>query len=62
MAPTDSQTTETSKRHESDLYTRPGWVDADVALLQVDQVQFKNSNKFIFTFAKKALSEQILKS
>ncbi|XP_050314836.1 protein patched [Anthonomus grandis grandis] len=24
-------------RHESDLYTRPGWVDADVALAQLNQ-------------------------
>ncbi|CAH0562221.1 unnamed protein product [Brassicogethes aeneus] len=24
-------------RHESDLYTRPGWVDADIALGQLDQ-------------------------
>lgn len=24
-------------RHESDLYTRPGWVDANVALAQLDQ-------------------------
>ncbi|XP_030748534.1 protein patched [Sitophilus oryzae] len=26
-----------ASRHESDLYTRPGWVDADVALAQLDQ-------------------------
>ncbi|XP_057663155.1 protein patched [Diorhabda carinulata] len=36
MAPSDS-TTESTQRHESDLYTRPGWVDADIALGQLDQ-------------------------
>lgn len=37
MAPSDS-TTESTERHKSDLYTRPGWVDADIALGQLDQV------------------------
>lgn len=36
MAPSDS-TTESTERHKSDLYTRPGWVDADIALGQLDQ-------------------------
>ncbi|KAJ8913187.1 hypothetical protein NQ315_009024 [Exocentrus adspersus] len=37
MAPSESPA-ESAGRHESDLYTRPGWVDADVALGQIDQV------------------------
>lgn len=36
MAPSESPA-QTTNRHESDLYTRPGWVDADVALVQLDQ-------------------------
>ncbi|XP_072401810.1 protein patched [Diabrotica undecimpunctata] len=36
MAPSDS-TTESTQRHESDIYTRTGWVDADIALGQLDQ-------------------------
>lgn len=38
MAPSESPE-ESAGRHESDLYVRPGWVDADVALRQVDQVR-----------------------
>nr|XP_023025713.1 protein patched [Leptinotarsa decemlineata] len=36
MAPPESPT-ESTERHESDLYTRPGWVDADIAIGQLDQ-------------------------
>lgn len=37
MAPSESPA-EAADRYGSDLYTRPGWVDADVALTQLDQV------------------------
>ena len=37
-APPESPDLE-KERHESDLYTRPGWVDAAVALDQLDQVR-----------------------
>ncbi|XP_019865928.1 protein patched [Aethina tumida] len=39
MGPSESSPTETAdrERHQSDLYTRPGWVDADIALGQLDQ-------------------------
>ncbi|XP_060536797.1 protein patched [Cylas formicarius] len=36
MPPSPSESS-AEERHESDLYTRPGWVDADVALVQLDQ-------------------------
>lgn len=38
MASVDSQNE--SERHGSDLYTRPGWIDAVVALGQLDQVGY----------------------
>ncbi|KAK9889337.1 hypothetical protein WA026_004612 [Henosepilachna vigintioctopunctata] len=40
------------QRHESDLYTRPGWVDANVALHQLDQ----NSSGAIEAFNQLAFS------
>lgn len=49
-------TTDHHQKHFSDIYIRTSWIDARIALEQIEKVKKKNINDFITSFKIKSLN------